>query len=259
MPLAAPGVVMGTTAAFAPGHLSPPTTTPSHVVTTQSDAPSAEPTEAVGPAEAGETHSAAPTETYSAAPPQASERHSSSSPAARASAGSASSEGSVTPTRSEAADNEGVGASKRGADGSDDPPPAPARVPHVVLARGPRRRIPLAAGASPTSSEPGHSGTIHQPDRQTLTNIDAPGGRAWHKGHVKHVTPKPPRRWFGLGRREPEQPEPTVDLREVERPLADDPESVVARLARLRDAGLITNAEFEKERRSVLHLDDASG
>ena len=47
-----------------------------------------------------------------------------------------------------------------------------------------------------------------------------------------------------------------IDLREVEPVLGDDPESVVARLARLRDAGLITNAEFEKERRTLLGADD---
>jgi hypothetical protein len=73
---------------------------------------------------------------------------------------------------------------------------------------------------------------------------------------VKHATPDPPRRWFGL-RRAPKQPEPVVDLREVPQP-TDDPEAVVARLARLRDAGLITNAEFEKERRALLGSDESA-
>ncbi len=50
-----------------------------------------------------------------------------------------------------------------------------------------------------------------------------------------------------------------VDLRDVGPALADDPESVVSRLARLRDAGLITNAEFEKERRALLKVDEGSG
>ena len=41
-----------------------------------------------------------------------------------------------------------------------------------------------------------------------------------------------------------------VDLRDE--PLPNDPDSVIARLARLRDAGLITNAEFEREREALL-------
>ena len=77
----------------------------------------------------------------------------------------------------------------------------------------------------------------------------------WDNRAVKHAAPEPPRRWFGL-RRARKAPEPVVDLRDAPPPLADDPESVVARLARLRDAGLITNAEFEKERRALLHPDE---
>ena len=47
-----------------------------------------------------------------------------------------------------------------------------------------------------------------------------------------------------------------IDLRETKsEQLPDDPASVVARLARLRDAGLITNAEFEAERRVLLGQD----
>ena len=67
---------------------------------------------------------------------------------------------------------------------------------------------------------------------------------------MKHAAPEPKRRWFGV--RKP-APEPVVDLREPEPVvLADDPESVVARMARLRDAGLITAAEYEHERRRIL-------
>ena len=74
---------------------------------------------------------------------------------------------------------------------------------------------------------------------------------------MKHAAPEPPRRWFGL-RRSP-TPAPVVDLREPEPVVvADDPESVVARMARLRDAGLITPAEYEHERQRILGaLDDA--
>jgi hypothetical protein len=45
-----------------------------------------------------------------------------------------------------------------------------------------------------------------------------------------------------------------VDLRllaPVPERLPSDPELVIARLTRLRDTGLITNAEFEAERRSL--------
>lgn len=66
---------------------------------------------------------------------------------------------------------------------------------------------------------------------------------------MKHAAPEPRRRWF---RRAP-APEPVVDLRDPEPVvLADDPASVVARMARLRDAGLITGAEFEHERQRIL-------
>jgi len=110
VPLAVVGVFMGTTAAFGSGHLATRTTTPSDVVATPSGVPSVEPTEAVEPAEAVETHSAAPSET--------SERHPSSSPAARASAGSAPGENTVTPTLSEAADS--VDSSEQGDDNGTD-------------------------------------------------------------------------------------------------------------------------------------------
>jgi hypothetical protein len=75
---------------------------------------------------------------------------------------------------------------------------------------------------------------------------------------MKHAAPSDRRRWFGL-RRAPKQPEAVVDLREVEPVLADDPESVVQRLGRLRDAGLITNAEYDKERRALLGSEDRPG
>jgi hypothetical protein len=89
-----------------------------------------------------------------------------------------------------------------------------------------------------------------------LSNPQTWTAQSWNNGGVKHATPDPPRRWFGL-RRAPKQPEPVVDLREVPMP-SDDPEAVVARLARLRDAGLITNAEFEKERRALLGSDESA-
>ncbi len=70
---------------------------------------------------------------------------------------------------------------------------------------------------------------------------------------VKHAAPEPKRRWFGL--RRAADPEPVVDLRDPEPvALADDPDSVVARMARLRDAGLITAAEYEHERRRILGI-----
>jgi hypothetical protein len=76
-------------------------------------------------------------------------------------------------------------------------------------------------------------------------------GCSWDKSSVKHAAPEPPRRWFGM--RRGVAPQQVVDLRETpEIVLADDPDSVVARLSRLRDAGLITGAEFEHERRRIL-------
>lgn len=77
---------------------------------------------------------------------------------------------------------------------------------------------------------------------------------------AKHARPEPRRGWFGRRRSREEQP--VVDLRD-ELPesgldlrdavvLADDPESVLARMSRLRDAGLITTAELEAERRRIL-------
>jgi hypothetical protein len=75
---------------------------------------------------------------------------------------------------------------------------------------------------------------------------------------VKHAAPEPRRRWFGRRR----APEPVVDLRDPEPEtvvLADDPESVVARMARLRDAGLITAAEFEHEKRRILGAGSDTG
>ena len=68
---------------------------------------------------------------------------------------------------------------------------------------------------------------------------------------AKHARPEPRRRWFGLRAPAAPEPEPVVDLREVV-VLADDPESVLARMTRLRDAGLITTAELEAERRRIL-------
>ena len=75
---------------------------------------------------------------------------------------------------------------------------------------------------------------------------------SWHNEDVSHAAPEPPRRRFF--RRRP--PATVIDLRETKsEQLPDDPASVVARLARLRDAGLITNAEFEAERRVLLGQD----
>ena len=89
-----------------------------------------------------------------------------------------------------------------------------------------------------------------------MSNPQTWTAQSWNNGRVKHATPDPPRRWFGL-RRAPKQPEPVVDLREADLP-SDDPEAVIARLARLRDAGLITNVEFDKERRALLRSDESA-
>ena len=72
---------------------------------------------------------------------------------------------------------------------------------------------------------------------------------------MSHAAPPPPRRRFWRNK----PPAPVIDLREpAVEALPNDPESIVARLARLRDAGLITNAEFEAERRSLLGQDKHS-
>jgi hypothetical protein len=88
-----------------------------------------------------------------------------------------------------------------------------------------------------------------------LRKTRAPEAVPWDKRGMKHAAPEPRRRWFGL-RRAARQPEPVIDLRAAEPVLPEDPETVVSRLARLRDAGLITNAEFEKERRTLLQVDE---
>ncbi len=99
-----------------------------------------------------------------------------------------------------------------------------------------------------------------------------PDGRVWRvltvvepeSGNIDRVTPasKPRprglRRWW---RRRASAP--VIDLREEREarrtePLPSDPDSVVVRLARLRDAGLITNAEFEAERRALRSDDDTT-
>jgi hypothetical protein len=86
-------------------------------------------------------------------------------------------------------------------------------------------------------------------DTPVLSNHGASRAHLWHNEGVKHAAPEPePRSWFRR-RRAPEGPT-VVDVRDD--PLPDDPASVIARLARLRDAGLITNAEFERERESLL-------
>ena len=69
---------------------------------------------------------------------------------------------------------------------------------------------------------------------------------------MSHAAPGPQRRWFFRRKR----PAPVVDLRDRSAEhLPDDPASIIARLARLRDAGLITNSEFEEERRTLLDRD----
>jgi hypothetical protein len=91
-----------------------------------------------------------------------------------------------------------------------------------------------------------------QPDGRIWRVLTSSGAKTWTIDNVTHAAPEPPRRglarWFS--RRRPAQ---VIDLRTTEQEsLPNDPESVVLRLARLRDAGLITNAEFEAERRSLL-------
>ena len=87
-------------------------------------------------------------------------------------------------------------------------------------------------------------------DTPGLSKYGAPLARIWHNEGVKHAAPEPERRpWFR--RRRPEATTTTVvDVRDDALPT--DPASVIARLGRLRDAGLITNAEFERERAALL-------
>lgn len=91
---------------------------------------------------------------------------------------------------------------------------------------------------------------------------------------MKHEVPTQPRRWFGRRPAGVSTAEPAVDvsldpaadlfvdLRAPDHELPDDVDSVLARLARLRDAGLMTPAEYEDERKRLqpnlpsLHLDE---
>jgi hypothetical protein len=95
-----------------------------------------------------------------------------------------------------------------------------------------------------------------QPDGRVWRVLAVPTGSTWNNSRVNRADDENPRRgvsrWF---RRR--TPAPVIDLREERRarrddPLPSDPESVVLRLARLRDAGLITNSEFESERKTLL-------
>ena len=94
------------------------------------------------------------------------------------------------------------------------------------------------------------------PETPGLSKYGASLARIWHNEGVKHAAPEPERRSW-VRRRRPEATTTVVDVRDD--PLPNDPESVIARLARLRDAGLITNAEFEKERRALLKVDEGGG
>ena len=90
-----------------------------------------------------------------------------------------------------------------------------------------------------------------------MTDWQISGTRQWQVFDVPARIPSA-RKWFGL-RRVPVQPDPLVDLREPvdesKYEIKYDAESVIGRLSRLRDAGLITNAEFDKERRALLSAD----
>ncbi len=80
---------------------------------------------------------------------------------------------------------------------------------------------------------------------------------------MKHLAPPQPaaarRRWLTLWVSSEDEGAMTIDLRS--RPdhdaLPDDPDSVIARLARLRDARLLSAAEFERERRAILGASSA--
>jgi len=91
-----------------------------------------------------------------------------------------------------------------------------------------------------------------------MTDWQISGTRQWQVFEVPARIPSA-RSWFRL-RRVPAQADPVLDLREPvdesKYELRYDAQSVIERLARLRDAGLITNAEFDKERRSLLASDE---
>ncbi|MSV42518.1 MAG: hypothetical protein F2911_03505 [Actinobacteria bacterium] len=71
---------------------------------------------------------------------------------------------------------------------------------------------------------------------------------------MTHQSHRSRRRWFGLRRNAADQH--VIDLREKSAdPLADDRASVLARLARLRDAGLLTESEYQETRHSILGTD----
>jgi hypothetical protein len=90
-----------------------------------------------------------------------------------------------------------------------------------------------------------------------MTNPVADAGSAWHEGRVAPRIPG--LSWLGRRRHgQHEAPPDTIDLREPVRPVPEGSAAVLERLAQLRDAGLITNAEYEKERRSLLGADGPS-
>jgi len=76
---------------------------------------------------------------------------------------------------------------------------------------------------------------------------------------VTHAGPDRPRGWFARLRRRPAADTPVVDLRDPARPTpTTEDAAVLDHLTRLRDAGLITNAELDKERRSMRGTDDGA-
>ena len=93
-----------------------------------------------------------------------------------------------------------------------------------------------------------------------MSNRSAAPAAVWDEGRVSHASSDRPRGWFARlrRRREPAQaetpapPEPTIDLRDSARPSAEDPAVVLEQLTRMRDAGIITNAELDRERRTLL-------
>jgi len=92
-----------------------------------------------------------------------------------------------------------------------------------------------------------------------MSNLGAPAGSAWHEGRV--APRMPGLSWFGRRRHGQHELDPgpdMVDLREPVRPAADGPAVLLERLGQMRDAGLITNAEYEKERHSLLGVDRQS-